>query len=514
MAATASAASIKPWLSFPTELPAVKDALPSFPEFSIFSSVAFLRDLHAEVRSNLLAAARSAFPTPAASSAILLMGGTSADFNLYESDTDKCEFRQEAFFRYVFGLNEPDAAGVVELGSGESQLFVQEVSADSARWNGEQRPLAWYCERFGVTRCGIMSDLLPTLQARGVQHLYLLQGQNLDSGLMTTTTPADSALLAAFQCDYSLLHPLLSELRVFKTAAEAQVMRLGNRVSSQAHAYVMRHIRAGMTEIHLEGLFKAYCHYYGGARHMAYTCICGSGSNGSILHYGHAGRPNDRLLQDGDTVVLDMGGEYAGYTTDITRSFPVNGRFTADQAAVHTAVYDAQQAVIAAMKPGVSWPDMHRLAETVICSHLLRIGLCKGGSVEQLMADHVASVFMPHGLGHLLGLNVHDTGGYHPGTERSKQPGLCWLRCGRKLEAGMVITVEPGIYFNEPTLLAALRDDSRRRWIDTEVLQRFRGTGGCRLEDDVLVTADGAENLTVAPASVQDIEEIMRAATV
>ena len=506
----AAADASKPWLSYPVELPSCSDPLYSFPEFTLLSDVSFISSLHSELRANVLAAARSAFPSTS-HSAILLMGGRSSEFELYDSDTDKCEFRQEMFFRYVFGLNEPDCYGAIDLDKGESLLFVPEVSEDSQRWNGERRPLSFYSDRYHVQQTHLTTDLHATLQARGITQLYLLHGVNLDSDLTTKTTP-DFPELSQYTVNTTHLHPLLTELRVFKTAKEAEVMRVGNAISSQAHVYVMRHIRAGMTEVHLEGLFKAYCHYYGGARHMAYTCICGSGANGSILHYGHAGRPNDRVLKDGDSVVLDMGGEYVGYTTDITRSYPVNGRFTADQAAIHTAVYDAQMAVMRAMKPGVAWPDMHRLAERVIVTHLLRIGILTGGTVDELMQHHLGSVFMPHGLGHLLGMNVHDVGGYHPGSTRSPEPGLCWLRCGRKLEAGMVVTVEPGVYFNEPTIEAALRDDKRGKYIDQHVLQRFRGTGGCRLEDDVLVTKDGAENLTVIPASVEEIEEVMQLA--
>ena len=497
----------KPWLSYPAELPSCTDPLYSFPEFSVLSSPTFLSALHSEVRSNVLSASRSAFPHTSGA-AILLMGGRSVDFELYDSDTDKCEFRQEAFFRYVFGLNEPDCYGAIDLDKGESLLFVPEVSDDSQRWSGERRPLSFYNERYDVQATHVTSELHSALQVRGISHLYLLHGVNLDSDLTTKTTP-DFPELSHYTVNNTHLHPLLTELRVFKTLKEQQVMRLGNAISSQAHVYVMRHIQAGMTEVHLEGMFKAYCHCYGGARHMAYTCICGSGANGSILHYGHAGRPNDRVLKNGDNVLLDMGGEYSGYTTDITRSFPVNGKFTADQAAVHTAVYEAQMAVMRAMKPGVAWPDMHRLAERVIITHLLRIGILHGGSVDELMQHHLGAVFMPHGLGHLLGMNVHDVGGYHPGSTRSPEPGLCWLRCGRKLEAGMVVTVEPGLYFNDPTIDAALRDERRGKYIDEAVLQRFRGTGGCRLEDDVLVTKDGAENLTVIPVSVEDIEEVM-----
>ena len=498
----------KPWLSYPKELPQAGAPLPSLPEYSILSDPAFTRSLTSDIRAKVLAATRHAFPPPHTAAGIVLQGGTSAAFELYDSDTDKCEFRQEMFYRYLFGLNEPDCYGLIDLNTGESVLYVPEVSDDSERWNGERRPLSFYTERYGVHDTQYTSALHSSLQQRQLTTLYVLFGTNLDSGLTTKTVPVFDGI-DAYTVERTMLHPLLTELRVFKGEKEVELMRLGNAITSQAHTYVMRHIKAGMTEVHLEALFKSYCQFFGGCRHMAYTCICGSGANGSILHYGHAGRPNDRVLADGDTVVLDMGGDYLGMTTDVTRSYPVNGRFTADQAAIHTAVYEAQQAVIHAMRPGVSWPDMHRLAERVICQHLLQLGVLKGG-VDELMAVHMGAVFMPHGLGHLLGLNVHDVGGYHPGTERSSEPGLCWLRCGRKLEAGMVVTVEPGIYFNEPTLAAALRDDKRRKHIDESVLARFRGSGGCRLEDDVLVTRDGAENMTVIPASVAEIEELMQ----
>ena len=433
----------KPWLSYPTELPQANSPLPPLPEYSILSSPAFTRQLTTDIRAKVLTAARHAFPQPHTNAAILLQGGSSAAFELYDSDTDKCEFRQEMFFRYVFGINEPDCYGLIDLNTGDSVLYVPEVSDDSERWNGERRPLSFYTERYGVTTTAYTTQLRSTLDSRHITTLYVLFGTNLDSGL-ATKTEATFPGIESYTVERTMLHPLLTELRVFKSEQEVQLMRLGNLISSQAHVYVMRHIKIGMTEVHLEALFKSYCQFYGGCRHMAYTCICGSGANGSILHYGHAGRPNDRVLVDGDTVVLDMGGDFNGYTTDITRSYPVNGRYTSDQAAIHNAVYEAQQAVIHAMRPGVSWPDMHRLAERVVLQHLAQLGVLKG-SVDELMAAHLGAVFMPHGLGHLLGMNVHDVGGYHPGTERSSEPGLCWLRCGRKLEAGMVVTVEPGV---------------------------------------------------------------------
>ena len=147
--------------------------------------------------------------------------------------------------------------------------------------------------------------------------------------------------------------------------------------------------------------------------------------------------------------------------------------------------------------------------DSLIFLSVAQAGILHNGSVEEMEAAYMGSVFMPHGLGHMLGLNVHDVGGYLPGTVRAPEPGLCYLRCGRRLEAGMFLTVEPGVYFNDPTLDKALRNPIQARFINQDVLQRFRGTGGCRLEDDVLITEDGAENLTVLPTSIEEIEQVI-----
>ncbi|NWY30944.1 PEPD dipeptidase, partial [Pheucticus melanocephalus] len=255
-------------------------------------------------------------------------------------------------------------------------------------------------------------------------------------------------------------------------------------------------------------LFQHYCYTRGGMRHTSYTCICGSGENSSVLHYGHAGAPNDKTIEDGDLCLFDMGGEYYCYSSDITCTFPANGKFTADQRAVYEAVLKASRAVMAAIKPGVAWPDMHRLADRVHLEELTRIGILKG-NVDDMVKVHLGAVFMPHGLGHLLGIDVHDVGGYPEGVERAEEPGLCSLRTARRLQPGMVLTIEPGIYFIQPLLEQALHDPARACFINSDVLQRFRAFGGVRIEDDIVVTATGMELLTCVPRTVQEIEAFM-----
>uniref|UniRef100_A0A2I3M0P5 Xaa-Pro dipeptidase n=1 Tax=Papio anubis TaxID=9555 RepID=A0A2I3M0P5_PAPAN len=258
----------------------------------------------------------------------------------------------------------------------------------------------------------------------------------------------------------------------------------------------------------LPSLFEHYCYSRGGMRHSSYTCICGSGENSAVLHYGHAGAPNDRTIQNGDMCLFDMGGEYYCFASDITCSFPANGKFTADQKAVYEAVLRSCRAVMGAMKPGVWWPDMHRLADRIHLEELAHMGILSG-SVDAMVQAHLGAVFMPHGLGHFLGIDVHDVGGYPEGTERIDEPGLRSLRTARYLQPGMVLTVEPGIYFIDHLLDEALADPARACFFNREVLQRFRGFGGVRIEEDVVVTDSGMELLTCVPRTVEEIEACM-----
>jgi Xaa-Pro dipeptidase len=270
-----------------------------------------------------------------------------------------------------------------------------------------------------------------------------------------------------------------------------------------------------MYEYQLEGFFKGYCIANGGCRYTGYTCISCTGKNGSVLHYGHAGAPLDGQIRPNDMLLLDMGAEYQGYCADITCSFPAGGKFNDDHREVYEAVYEAQQAVFVALHPGVLWTDMHRLAERVILEHLVKYDFVRslGKSLEELHRLHIPAIFMPHGLGHLLGLDVHDVGGYPTGVERPKEPGIKRLRTGRVLQEGMVLTVEPGVYFIEANIQNALGNPEQCEHLNMNKLRRFLDSfGGVRLEDDIVITKNGYENLTVCPRKIADIERIMKEA--
>lgn len=248
---------------------------------------------------------------------------------------------------------------------------------------------------------------------------------------------------------------------------------------------------------------------------MSYTNICACGPNANILHYGHAGRPNNGVLQSTDIALLDMGAEYHCYASDITCSYPVSGTFSADQLSIYEPVLQAQVSILDKLKPGVTWVEMHREAERQILKGLIKCGVLVAGgeeiekAIEEMLDAGLGRIFMPRGMGHLIGIDTHDVGGYAEGApERdSRTPKL---RTARVIEEGMVLTVEPGCYFIDPLLDMALSNDRQKKFFDTDRLKDFRGFGGVRLEDDVWVTADGCENLTLCPRSPKEVLDVMK----
>uniref|UniRef100_H2MGT4 Xaa-Pro dipeptidase n=1 Tax=Oryzias latipes TaxID=8090 RepID=H2MGT4_ORYLA len=384
-------------------------------------------------------------------SVVVLQGGEQQQ--RYCTDTDVV-FRQESFFHWSFGVTEADCYGAIDVDSGKSILFVPKLPESYATWMGEIFPKEHFKEKYAVDEVHYTADVSAALCR---SDLYL-RGLNTDSGSVCREASFEGIIFFFFFCSCSL--------------------------------------------------FQHYCYTKGGMRHTSYTCICGSGNNSSVLHYGHAGAPNDKTIQDGDMCLFDMGGEYYCYSSDITCSFPANGKFTPDQKAIYEAVLKSSRAVLAAIKPGVKWTDMHRLADRIHLEELVKLGLLHGG-VDDMMKVHLGSVFMPHGLGHLLGIDVHDVGGYPEGVDRIDEPGLRSLRMARLVQERMVLTVEPGIYFINHLLDQALSNPAQRCFINDHMLARFRGFGGVRIEDDIAVTADGVELLTCVPRTVEEIEAFM-----
>jgi len=279
----------------------------------------------------------------------------------------------------------------------------------------------------------------------------------------------------------------LMQSRVLKSPKEINLLRLISQIDSDAHVTLMQQSKPGLYEYHMESLFL-YETYNCGCRQQAYIPIVGSGYNSAVLHYNM----NSRQMQAGDLLLVDAAAEYVGYASDITRTYPVNGQWTAQQRIIYSIVLNAQQTCIDMLKPGANWSVVASQATTSILQGLLDAGIIVG-NMSDLLSNGISRLFYMHGLGHFVGLDVHDT--YSIGN--------------RLLQSGMVLTVEPGVYFNEALLEGALANPKQAIFLNAELLAEYTEFGGIRIEDVVAITDTGYELLSNAPRQIADIENVM-----
>jgi len=393
-------------------------------------------------------------------------------------------YRQDSDFQYLSGFPEPEAVLVLIPGRehGEYILFCRERDPERELWDGLRAGQEGAIRDYGADDAfpiGDIDDILPGL-IEGRERVYYSIGSNqeFDQRLMEWINVIRSKARQGAQPpkEYVALDPLLHDMRLYKSAAEVKVMREAAAISARAHIRAMQASRPGLYEYHLEAELD-YEFRKGGAKMPAYGSIVAAGRNACILHY----RENDAPLRDGDLVLIDAGCEIDGYASDITRTFPVNGRFSPEQKAIYELVLEANLEAMKYIAPGRHWNEAHEATVRVITAGLVRLGLLQG-EVDELIASEAYRTFYMHRAGHWLGMDVHDVGDYKVGGE--------W----RVLEPGMTMTVEPGIY------IAPDNDKVARKW---------RGIG-VRIEDDVLVTRSGCEVLTSGvPKSVEEIEALM-----
>lgn len=390
-------------------------------------------------------------------------------------------FRQDSDFWYLSGFDEPDALIVLVPGRqhGEAILFCAEPDPKTALWEGEQVGPERAVSDYGFDDAfplDDIDDILPGLM-EGREHVYYSVGLKPDFdhrvlGILAHLRQHASSLSLA-PGDLIDLHRLLHEQRLIKDAAELEIMRKAADITIAGHKAAMHAAAPGVYEYQLEAELQ-YVFARHGARDQAYAPIVGSGPNACILHYDK----NSRRMCDGELVLIDAGCEYEMYAADVTRTFPVNGRFSPEQTAVYNIVLQAQQAAIEQLHVGLPWQASHDASVRVITEGLLELGVLRG-RVEDLIEVKAYQPFYMHRVGHWLGLDVHDVGDY-------QQEGR-W----RDLQAGMVTTVEPGIYIAADC---------------AEVHERWRGIG-IRIEDDVLIGENGPEVLTQqAPKTIEEIE--------
>ncbi|WP_296266780.1 Xaa-Pro aminopeptidase [Pseudomonas sp. UBA6562] len=396
-------------------------------------------------------------------------------------------YRQDSDFQYLSGFPEPEAVIALIPGRehGEYVLFCRERNAEREQWDGLRAGQEGAISLHGADDAFPITDIdeiLPGL-IEGRERVYSAMGSNpeFDRRLMDwiNVIRSKARLGAQPPNEFVALDHLLHDMRLYKSAAEVKVMRLAAEISAGAHIRAMQACRAGLREYSLEAELD-YAFRRGGAKMPAYGSIVAAGRNGCILHY----QENDALLKDGDLVLIDAGCEIDCYASDITRTFPVSGRFSPEQKAIYEVVLAAQEAAFAQIAPGKHWNHAHEATVRVITEGLVALGLLKG-EVQALIDSEAYRAFYMHRAGHWLGMDVHDVGDYKVGGQ--------W----RVLEPGMALTVEPGIY------IAADNQNVAKKW---------RGIG-VRIEDDVVVTRTGCEILTSGvPKTVAEIEALMAAA--
>lgn len=473
-----------------------------------------LKDVFGVNRSKVVKELQASSSCPP--NAVLYMKGGSSETR-FDSDHEPL-FRQESYFWYLTGVKEPDCSVCIQVASNETTLFIPKLPPAYATIMGRIKTNAEWKEQYQVDHVCYTQDVetyLMGMLTAPASKLLLMRGLNSDSGNFYEPPAAilESQTLTGSVLDATTLFPILAECRVIKSPAELSLLQHVAEVTSFAHAYTMKNMKPGMMEYQGESLFRHYCYYNYGCRLLGYTAICGCGPNAATLHYGHTGEPNDRQSAAQDMCLFDMGAEYMGYGSDITCSFPMSGKFDERQRPIYQAVLNAQMAVYDMMKPGTSYRDCHLAADAEILKGLIGLGMVVPGdkTVDELVDMRLAGVFMPCGLGHFIGIDTHDVGGYLPGhPERSALPGLDRLRTARILKENMTLTVEPGIYFIDHLLDAAMAAESPlRQYLNADKVNEFRGFGGVRLEDVVVITDSGMINYTLCPRTVEEVEAVM-----
>lgn len=390
-------------------------------------------------------------------------------------------FRQDSYFWYLTGFNEPDSVLVLTRKNGQNQtaLFLRPNDPEMETWNGRRLGVENAPDMLNVDCAFSINSLeeeLPGLLAN-VAHLYHLQAlRERNDTLLISLLPPTVKIME--------LRPYLDEMRLFKSPNEIRLMQQAGQISALGHIRAMRETRPNRFEYEIESEILHEFNRFG-ARYPSYNSIVAGGENACILHYTE----NDQPLKDGDLVLIDAGCEFAMYAGDITRTFPVNGKFSQPQREIYEIVLAAQKRALELLVVGNNIQQANDEVVRIKVEGLVRLGILQG-DVDELIANNAHREFYMHGLGHWLGLDVHDVGSYSNATENGDRNSK---KRDRTLEAGMVLTVEPGIYISPKS----------------NVPEQYKGIG-VRIEDNILITEYGNKNLTCAvPKEIEDIERLM-----
>nr|WP_114325726.1 Xaa-Pro aminopeptidase [Candidatus Colwellia aromaticivorans] len=410
----------------------------------------------------------------------------SAACEVTRSNDTEYAFCQNKNFYYLTGFNEPDALLALLKIDNNQQSILFSLPKDKSHevWHGRRVGQDKACQYYNFDQSFVLDELtslVPEYLNNLNQVYFCFDNSEMSQQVFTWLSHVRSTARQGTKVPEVLIDasPIINDLRLIKSANEIEVMRQVNYISGLAHQRAMQKTAAGKFEYQIETeLLHEFSRH--GARHPAYASIVAGGDNANILHY----TDNGETLQDNDLLLIDAGGELSGYAADITRTFPVNGKFTAPQKLLYQLVLDTQLTVIAAIKPGITFAKLNQIANEYLTQGLIDLAILSG-DLAQLLIDKACKKYFIHGLGHWLGLDVHDVGDYQ-NNENKEQ-------C-REFVAGMVLTIEPGLYMPND---------------DYELEEQWRGIG-IRIEDNIVVTEQGYENLTVnSPSTIIEIEALM-----
>ena len=440
------------------------------------------------------------------SGVVLFLGNDESPMNY---PANPYHFRQDSSFLYFFGLDSPGLAGFVDIDKNKDMIFGNDVEVEDIIWMGFQPLLKDRAVKVEVEETAPLEKLGETLKnslSKG-QKIHFLQPYRVENVVKIEQLLGIKSSVIKDYVSKDLVKAVV-EQRSVKIDEEIEQIEIALEAAYKMHTTAMKMTKPGRYEIEISGAIEGIALSHGAG--VSFPVILSM--DGQTLHNHYHGNQ----LKEGRMVVNDSGAESSlHYAADITRTIPVSGKFSPKQAQIYNLVLKAQEEGIQALKPGIKYRDVHLKAVTVIASGLKEIGLMKGDVKEAVKAGAHA-LFMPHGLGHMMGLDVHDMEdigedhvGYDNNTNRSEQFGLAYLRLAKELKPGNVLTVEPGIYFIPALIDKWSKEDKFAEYIDYKKVEEYRNFSGIRIEDDVLVTDDGYRVLgKPIPKTIEDVEAI------
>ncbi|MEJ5351669.1 MAG: aminopeptidase P family protein [Melioribacteraceae bacterium] len=437
---------------------------------------------------------------------ILFLGNDESPMNYADN---AYRFRQDSTFLYYFGIDEPNFAAIIDVDENKEMIFGNDFSIDEIVWMGPQKSVKQKAAKCGINLTFKMSELeniLKNALSKGRKIHFIPQYRHSNMIKLQILLGIDASRVNDYASQE--LIRAVAEQRAVKSLEEIQEIENAISIAYEMHVAAMKFAKVGMIEKEIAGFIEGIAISMGNG--LSFPVIFSK--HGETLHNHFYGNK----LEEGDIVVNDSGAEsLLHYASDITRTFPVNGKFSQMQKEIYEIVLTAQLTAIKSIKPKISYKEIHLKASTVIAEGLKALGLMKG-DIKEAVKEGAHALFFPHGLGHLLGLDVHDLEnfgesnfGYDNKIRRSSQFGLKSLRYAKALVPGIVITVEPGIYFI-PQLIEKWEAEKKfTQFINYQKLKAYKNFGGIRIEDDVLVTETGSKILgKPIPKFVDEVEEV------